>query len=96
MILALLGFSSKHLNFKNKFSEYMTENSFNYYILHYPLLVCISHYFITYIRLPFVAYYPILAALLALLLPLLIAIVKRLPVLRTLALGISVKRESGF
>lgn len=96
MILALLGFGAKHLDFNNKFTEYMTENSFNYYILHYPLLVCLSHYLITYIRLPFGAYYIILAVSLAVLLPVLTEIVKRLPVLRFLILGFKNTRPSGI
>lgn len=90
-ILAILGIGSKYLNFKNKFTEYMTKNNFNIYILHYTVVLLIGHVVVKYLHLPFILNYIIILIGTIILLPGLIGLVKRIPVLRYLILGISKK-----
>ena len=66
MILSIMGIGSKFLNFKNKFTVYMTKNNFNIYILHIVILIGTI-----------------------IVLPILIEIVKRIPIIRFMVLGIS-------
>lgn len=90
-ILSILGLGSKWLNFKNKFTEYMTKNNFNIYILHYVVVLLLGYVTVTFLHLPFIINYIIILLGTILLLPILIEIVKRIPIIRFMVLGISKK-----
>ena len=92
-VIAIMGFASRFLNKKNKFTQYMTKNNFNYYVLHYPLLVLIAHFETKYLRIPMAFDYIIIAAVLALLLPFAIEIIKRIPIVKTLIFGAEKKQK---
>ena len=61
--------------------------SFGIYVLHNPLLVLLAWAMDKLLHFPVWSMYLLLPVLLALLLPPLIALIKRIPVLRTLVLG---------
>ncbi len=42
-VLAILGFAKRYLNRENAFSRYLAANSYGYYILHYPILMCSAY-----------------------------------------------------
>lgn len=87
-ILAILGIGSKYLNFRNKFTEYMTKNNFNIYILHYTVVLLCGYITVTYLKLPFVLNYIIILIDTIIILPIIIEILKRIPILNKLLLGI--------
>lgn len=91
-ILSILGTGSKCLNFKNKFTEYMTKNNFNIYILHYIVVLLLGYVTVTFLHLPFILNYIIILLGTIILLPVLIEIVKRIPIIRFMVLGISKAR----
>lgn len=90
-ILSILGLGSKWLNFKNKFTEYMTKNNFNIYILHYVVVLLLGYVTVTFLHLPFIINYIIILLGTIILLPVLIEIVRRIPIIRFMVLGISKK-----
>jgi|GEM_PF-65993 len=91
-VIAIMGFASRFLNRKNKFANYMTKNSFNYYVLHYPLLVLIAHFETKLLKIPMAFDYIVIAAVLALILPFAIEIIKRIPVIKALIFGVEKKK----
>lgn len=90
-ILSILGLGSRWLNFKNKFTEYMTKNNFNIYILHYVVVVLLGYVTVTFLHLPFIINYIIILLGTIIILPVLIEIVKRIPIIRFMVLGIRKK-----
>jgi surface polysaccharide O-acyltransferase-like enzyme len=88
MILAILGLGYKFLNFENRFSNYMTKNNFSFYVLHYTIVVVIGYLTVTYLNLPFALYYIIIALGVTCVLPILVEIIKRVPIINKLVLGI--------
>lgn len=88
-IISILGLGSKWLNFKNKFTEYMSKNNFNIYILHYVVVVLLGYVTVTFLHLPFIINYIIILLGTIILLPGLIEIIKRIPIIRFMILGIS-------
>jgi hypothetical protein len=86
-ILAILGLGNKYLNFNNKFSNYMTKNNFNFYILHYTIILILGYLVVTYLHLPFALNYLIIIVGTALILPIMIEIIKRIPIINKLLLG---------
>jgi hypothetical protein len=86
-ILSILGLGNKYLNFNNKFSIYMTKNNFNFYILHYTIILILGYLVVTYLHLPFALNYLIIIAGTMLILPLIIEIIKRIPIINKLLLG---------
>ena len=89
MIISIFGFGSKYLEFKNKFSEYMTKNNFNFYILHYTIEVALAYLITTYSNLPIIIVYLCVLFGTLVLLSLIVEIIKKLPVVRYMILGIS-------
>lgn len=87
-ILSILGIGSKFLNFKNRFTQYMTENNFNFYILHYVVVLSLGYFIVTYLNLLFMINYILILLGTIIILPLLIEIVKRIPIVRYMVLGI--------
>lgn len=89
MILSIMGIGSKFLNFKNKFTVYMTKNNFNIYILHYVVVLLLGYVTVTFLNLPFILNYIVILIGTIIALPILIEIVKRIPIIRFMVLGIS-------
>lgn len=87
-ILAILGLGAKFLNFKNKFTIYMTANNFSFYVLHYTIELLIGYALVTYLNLPFILNYIIIFIGTVIILPIITEILKRIPVVRRLILGI--------
>ena len=46
LILAILGFAKKHLNFSNRFLQYANEAVYPFYILHQTLIVAFGFYIV--------------------------------------------------
>ncbi len=92
-VIAIIGFASRFLNKKNKFSRYMTGNTFNYYVLHYPILVLTAHFETKFLKIPMAFDYMVIAAVVAILLPFAIEIIKRIPVVKTLIFGVEKKQK---
>ncbi len=86
-ILALLGCGKRWLDRETAFTRYMAKRSFGFYVLHYPLLVLGAYGMDRYLRLPVWSMYLLLPVAIGLVLPPLVALIKRLPILRTLILG---------
>ena len=90
-ILSILGFGSKKLNFKNKITEYMTKNNFNIYVLHYTVVLLLGYAIVSFLDLPFILNYIIILLGTIIILPVLIEMVKRIPLIRFIVFGISKK-----
>lgn len=86
-ILAVLGAGKRWLDRETKFTRYMANYSFGFYVLHYTPMVLSAWAMDKLLHLPVWAMYILLPIEMALLLPPLTALVKRIPVLRTLVLG---------
>lgn len=87
MILAVIGSFKSWGNKENKFSRYMTERNFGFYVLHYPLLIMIAYLITTYLNLPMILNYGVILVLEIILLPIVCEIISRIPVLHFLLLG---------
>ena len=85
--LGVLGAGKRWLDQETAFTRYMAGRSFGIYVLHNPLLVLLAWAMDKLLHFPVWSMYLLLPVLLALLLPPLIALIKRIPVLRTLVLG---------
>ena len=85
--LAVLGSGKRWLDRETGFTRYMAGRSFGIYVLHNPLIVLCAFTFDRLLHLPVWSMYLALPIVLAVLLPPLIAVVKRIPILRTLVLG---------
>lgn len=90
-IISILTFGKKYLNFNNRLSRYMTKNNFNFYILHYAIVVCLGFVVVNYCNLPFILNYVIILIGTIILLPLFTEVIKRIPIVNKLLLGISKK-----
>ncbi len=86
-VLALLGCAKRWLNRETGFTRLMAKYSFGFYVLHYPLLALCTFWMDRYLHIPVAAMYLLLPVICALALPPLIALVRKIPVLRTLILG---------
>ena len=93
MTLALLGLSKKLLNFESRFTRWMNANNFGIYVLHYPIVAVSGALIVKYAQLPFILNYAIVLIVTVILLPAVIELVKRIPVLRFLLLGIQKKKK---
>lgn len=85
--LAVLGAGKRWLDQETKFTRYMARRSFGFYVLHYPLLALGAWAMDQVLCLPVWSIYLLLPAALVIVLPPLVAVIKRIPVLRTLILG---------
>lgn len=92
MILAILSCGKDWLNFETKLSRYLTKANFGFYVLHYPLLAAIAFMTVEIIKLPVAVCYLVNLVLIFIILPLVYEIIRRIPVLRFLLLGIEKKK----
>jgi hypothetical protein len=65
----------------------MTKNNFNFYVLHYTIIVVIGYLVVTYLKLPFILNYVIILLGTIIILPILVEIIKRIPIINKLILG---------
>ena len=85
--LAVLGAGKRWMDKETAFTRYMASRSFGFYVLHYPLLALGAYAMDRLLHLPVWSIYLLLPVLTALILPPLVALIQRIPVLRTLILG---------
>ena len=83
----MLGAGNRWLDKEPAITRCMASRSFGIYVLHTPQLVLLAWAMDKLLHFPVWSMYLLLPVLLALLLPPLIALIKRIPVLRTLVLG---------
>lgn len=88
MILAMLGVFKKYFNFENAFTMFMSNRTFGFYVLHYPLICIVANSTINHYNFPMLANYFVIFAVVILLLPIFYAIVYRIPVIRYWLLGV--------
>lgn len=93
MVLGILGFGKKYCDRQNGFSAYMTKSSFGLYVLHYTFIVIPCYYLKEKTTLPVWIIY--IAALLIVYVctPLWYEVLRRIPVIRCLVLGIRKKAK---
>lgn len=92
IVLAVIGCGKKYCDHETPFTRYMTGSGFGIYILHYPILLAICYTLHYHFDFPAIWNYVI-----ALILEIVITfaafeIIKRIPVIRYLVLGIKVRR----
>ena len=93
VILSAFGLSKKYLNFSNKFTKYMNENNFNFYVLHYTIELVIAFILVEYIKFEnFIFNYIVLLIGTIIMLPLITEIIKRIPIVNKLLFGIDYKK----
>lgn len=86
-MLAVLGAGKGWMDKETTFTRYMAPRSFGFYVLHYPLLALGAWAMDKVLHLPVWSMYLLLPMTLATILPPLVGIVKKTPVLKTLVLG---------
>lgn len=86
-MLAVLGAGKGWMDKETTFTRYMAPRSFGFYVLHYPLLALGAWAMDKVLHLPVWSMYLLLSMTLATILPPLVGIVKKTPVLKTLVLG---------
>ena len=89
VILSAFGLGKKYLDFENKFTNYMNKNNFSFYVLHYTIQIVIAFILVEYIKFDnFIFNYIILIVGTMIILPLMTEILKRIPIVNRLLLGI--------
>ena len=88
-VLAIIGCFKAWLNKTNKFATYMTKANYAFYVLHYTVMLVYAYLWVRNTEFPLIWHYivPLLATFITL--PLLYELIRRIPVLRFLILGIS-------
>lgn len=85
--LAVLGAGKRWMDRETKFTRFMAGRSFGFYVLHYPLLALSAYAMDKLLHLPVWSMYLLLPLEMAVLLPPLVDLIRRIPVLRRLILG---------
>ena len=85
--LAVLGCGRRYMNKETAFTRYMRSRSFGYYVLHYPLMVLLAYALDQWTTVPAGLMYLLVALGEVILLPILAAMVRRIPVVKRLLLG---------
>ena len=93
VILSAFGLAKKFLNFDNKFTKYMNKNNFSFYVLHYTLQIIIAFVLVEYIKFNnFIFNYIFLIIGTIIILPIITEIIKRIPIINKILLGVSKKK----
>ena len=93
VILSTFGLAKKFLNFENKFTKYMNKNNFSFYVLHYTIQIVIAFVLVEYVKFNhFLFNYIILFIGTIIILPIATEILKRIPIVNRLLLGVSKKK----
>lgn len=87
-VLAIIGAGKRYLDFSTRLTDYLNSNSYGLYVLHYLVLMCVAYSLYSRFNLPLVAMIIIILALELLFTALLNEIIKRIPILRLIILGI--------
>ena len=87
-VLAVIGCAKKYCDRETAFTRYMTKSSFGFYILHYPVLIVICYFLQYRFKLPAICNYLIALTLEFLITFALYEVLKRVPIVRYLILGI--------
>lgn len=91
VVLAVIGFAKKYCDGETRFTRYMAKSSFGFYILHYPVLI-VTCYILHYrFDLPAICNYVIALAAEFVITYVLYEVLKRVPIVRCLILGITRK-----
>ncbi|MBQ8825681.1 MAG: acyltransferase [Oscillospiraceae bacterium] len=93
-ILAIIGCAKAWADKENKFTRYMTKRNFGFYALHYPVMMMVAYPMITFFDLPPALNYIFLLLGTVILLVPVYEILSRIPVIKTLVLGISGKTKN--
>lgn len=88
MILAIVGCGKRYFNRDTSFTRYMAKSSFGLYILHYPVLIVVCYALYYYFSFPAIWNYMIALVCELIMTPVIYEIIKRIPILRYLVLGI--------
>lgn len=88
MCLAMLGWFKTSFDCTNTFASYMTRSSFDIYVVHYLFNVVLGYTMKVYMQLPHTLMYVILTMAVFSLSPLLVEIIRRIPIIRWCILGI--------
>lgn len=87
--LAVLGCGKKWMNKETAFTRYMRTRSFGFYVLHLPLMVLLAYVLDKVLHVPAgMAMYVLLAVSEMVLLPIVIFIISKIPIVKRLVLGI--------
>ena len=93
MCLAMIGwFAACFDDRKSKFADYMCRNSFAIYVVHYIIISGLGYSMKVYTTLPPVAMYVLLTVAVFTLSPLLVELIRRIPVIRWCVLGEKTKQ----
>lgn len=92
-MIAILEMGNRYLNERYVFSEAMTKNTYSYYVLHYPILLSSAYVIYTYTDISTIWIIAILIVTIPLLTIAFANVIKRIPVLRFIMLGIRGKHE---
>lgn len=92
-VLAIFGFAKKHMDKKTAIGRYLAVNSYGYYVLHYPILMIVA-----YLLYAYTDFNILLKIFLTLVLELALTfiineIIKRIPFIRYLILGIKRRKN---
>lgn len=93
MCLAVLGSAKKWFNFQNKFTVYMSQNSFGYYVLHMLWIILPAYLLKNFTDLPVWCIYVLTGLSGFIMTSAEVFVMKRIPVLRYCVLGIKKKKE---
>lgn len=94
VILAIIGNARKYFNHENGLTRYLSKNSFGIYILHYPVLMVTCYVLCYHTSLPALAKYLIALVIGFAVTFILNEVIKRIPVIRFLVLGLKRNRQS--
>lgn len=101
MVLAVLGVGKRKFDRQTRFGAYMTRVSYGLYVLHYTFIAIPGYYLKAKTNLPAGVVYPAMLLIVFVCTPLWYEVMRRIPVIRCLVLGIRKKdgkhdqRESG-
>ncbi len=93
-VLAILGCGKAWFNKTSRFATYMTKSSFGIYIVHYLVVLSACYFLKLYTALPVFAIYLIAIFLVLIIAPALYELLKRIPILRYLILGIKIEKSN--
>lgn len=86
--LAVISLAKRFFDRDYRFTRFMRPRSFSYYMLHYPIMALSAYVFDKYLHLSAAAMYLCVFAVTVILLPILSLVIRKIPVVRTLILGI--------
>lgn len=91
VVLAVIGCGKRYFNRETAFTRYMTKSSFGIYILHYLVLIVTCYILQYYFNFPVICNYVIALVVEVIVTFALYEVIKRIPVIRWLVLGMKVK-----